>query len=790
MTANPLVAEARARHLAGDLHTARTLYEAALANGLDVAEIRFRLGILEWQCGNGVGALAQLDDALATAPDDLRCHFVRAQVLHGLNRFADAASACRAALALDPASADLHCSLGNALQALGDHANAIDAYTQTLALDPAHADAANNLGISHRQSGAADAAERAYRAALAAQPAHASALTNLGTLLREQDRLDEAIVLLRDAVRVDPRATANLINLGVALCDGQAFAEATQWLARAAELDPHDAQAAYNLGNALHGAGRHAESAAQFRRAVALDPAHADAFNNLGSVCKRLGEFGAAADAFDAALRLRPDFIAARNNAANLLRVLGRHDDAEAHLRIALTYDPRHSATLNNLGNVLKDGGALDDAIDCYRRAVASDPRNVVAHSNLVYALGFQSETAGPVLAEALNWSVQHEAPLLASQPDAHARVAARPMSVSGRRLRVGYVGADFRDHCQALFLVPLLAHHDRERFEIVCYANVARPDAMTRRLAGYVDRWRDVRDLDDASVAQLIRDDGIDILVDLTMHMADGRLGVFARRPAPVQASWLAYPGTSGLASIDYRLTDPHLDPAGSDRHYRERSLRLADSFWCYAPLADGPAVNALPALATGRITFGCLNNPCKLTDRTLRLWAGVFDALPAARMVLMVPPGASRARIAQRMHAQGLDAARVDFVSFRPRAAYLATYHTIDVGLDTFPYNGHTTSLDALWMGVPVVTRVGGTAAGRAGLSQLANLDLLELAAHDDAAFVETAVALARDVDRLAALRESLRARLERSPLMDGARFARQIEAAFDLMGNGRSS
>ncbi|KXU87863.1 hypothetical protein CI15_14185 [Paraburkholderia monticola] len=781
MTSPPL-AQAKARHLAGDLPGARALYETVLAEQPDNADLRLRLAILELQCGDGDRALAQLDRAIAIAPSDVRHRAMRAHVLHSLGRFAQAAAALREAIALDPGDAALHAALGNALQAQADHRAAIDAYASALARDPSNADVASNLGNSHRQLGALHAAEHAYRAALAAQPAHALALTQLGTLLDEQGCHDEALALLREAVRVDPHAPAALINLGVALCARRAFAEAAHVLAQAVAHAPLNADAAYNLGNALQGLGRHTDAATQFRRATALSPGHADAFNNLGNVCTLLGESAAAAHAYDAALRARPGFIAAHNNAANLLRSLGLYDEAIAHLHHALVRDARHSATHNNLGNVLKDSGALDDALACYRQAIACDPHNALAHSNLVYALNFQAESADVVLAAALDWSARHETRVTAACPDAQP---ARPRA-GGERLRIGYVGADFRDHCQALFLVPLLAHHDRTAFEITCYASVARPDALTRRLAGYTEHWRDVHGLDDAQLARQIRDDGIDVLVDLTMHMADGRPALFARRPAPVQATWLAYPGTTGLASIDFRVTDPHLDPPAHEHFYRERSIRLADSFWCYDPLADEPAVAVPPALAAGHVTFGCLNNPCKLTDRTLRLWAGVFARLPDARLIVMAPQGAGRTRLIERMRAHGIDVTRVTCVPFRRRADYLASYHAIDIALDTFPYNGHTTTLDALWMGVPVVTRVGQTAVGRGGLSQLTNLDLLALAADSDTGFVEAAVALALDLPRLQSLHEELRGRLERSPLMDGARFARQLEAAFRRMAN----
>jgi predicted O-linked N-acetylglucosamine transferase (SPINDLY family) len=258
----------------------------------------------------------------------------------------------------------------------------------------------------------------------------------------------------------------------------------------------------------------------------------------------------------------------------------------------------------------------------------------------------------------------------------------------------------------------------------------------------------------------------------------------LFARKPAPVQVAWLAYPGTTGIAAIDWRLTDPWLDPLAHDSHYTERSWRLPDTFWCYDPLSSGPAVNALPALVSGHVTFGSLNNPCKLTDATMRLWSRVFSRLPAARLVLMAAEGQVRHRLTQRLAQAGIDPARVRFLPYRPREDYLRSYHEIDVGLDTLPYNGHTTSLDALWMGVPVVTRVGATVAGRAGLSQLANLGLTELAAQTDDAFVATAVSLAKDLPRLAGLRAGLRERMEQSPLMDGERFARGVEASYEGM------
>ena len=275
-------------------------------------------------------------------------------------------------------------------------------------------------------------------------------------------------------------------------------------------------------------------------------------------------------------------------------------------------------------------------------------------------------------------------------------------------------------------------------------------------------------------------------ILVDLNMHMANGRPLLFARKPAPVQIAWLAYPGTTGIAAIDYRLSDPRLDPRGFERHYSERTLRLPDTFWCYDPRGGQPQnddldVNELPCLGKGHVTLGCFNNPCKLTDRTLALWSGVMRAIPDARLKLLSPAGRQRERLLTRLAAQGIEAGRLRFAEFRPREEYLRSYHDVDFGLDTLPYNGHTTSLDALWMGVPIVTRLGETCVGRAGLSQLFHLDLLDLVADSDSAFVAIAAALAADVDRLQGLRRSLRGAMRRSPLMDAARFAHHLEHAY---------
>ncbi len=729
------------RHRAGDLAAARSLYRDALAqNPVEVAAL-FRGGLLELQDGQPETALAFLMAAAREAPDEARHHVGLAQVLQALRRPAEAAEAYQRVLALDPHFEDVHFALGHCLQLCGRFAEA----------------------------------EPVYRRALQQSPGDVRVLANLGVLLLALGRTDEAVQCQLAAREREPLVASHAINLGIALCARGDFSAARDALEGALARDPENSAATFNLAIALRGLGQLPEAAHYYRRAIELRPDYADAYNNLGNLYKELGELLQAAEAYEAAVRLRPDWVVALNNAGCLLRTVGRFDEAETLLRRALQLSPGLAALHDNLGNVLKDSGELDAAIRCFRTALQLDPDAVATHSNLVYALSFQCAEPAPILAEARRWNARFAAPLT---PEVPARAHDRDAE---RRLRIGYVSPDFRDHCQSLFMIPLLGHHDKTRFEIVGYSSVARPDAYTERARAACAVWRDVHAHSDRAVAELIRADGIDILVDLTMHMAQGRPLVFARKPAPLQVAWLAYPGTTGLTAMDYRLSDPRLDWPESEPYYSERTVYLPDSFWCYDPLCAAVEVGALPAAARGYITFGCLNNPCKLSDASLELWGMVLRELADARLLLLAREGRQREVLLARLQRVGIAAARVRFVPFQSRADYLRTYREIDIGLDTVPYNGHTTSIDSLWMGVPVVSRVGATCVGRGGLSQLVQLGLPELAANTDGAFRDAVVALAKDLPRLGALRQQLRSRLQASPLMDAPRFARHIEAAY---------
>ena len=641
----------------------------------------------------------------------------------------------------------------------------------------------HDLGLAlFKKPGCRAEAITALRRAIELKPDFPRALCNLGGMLGDSGHVAESEAMLRRALELDPDSPQTLTNLGSVLSDSGRVAESEAMLRRAIELQPDMAAGYCNLGVLLSKMNRHAEAIATLRRALEIDPDAPQTLTNLGGMLGDSGHIAESEAMLRRAIELRPDMATAYCNLGRLLLKMGRHAEATAMLRRAIELQPDMANAHANLGNALKESGRLDEALASYRRVIELEPSYLQAHSNLIFAMMFAHDDDEAIRREGAKFSAQYETPLLAQPLPPYANDRSR-----ARRLRIGYVSPDFCHHCQELFMTPLLAQHDHRAFEIFCYASVLNPDSRTRRLATFADVWRDVHEFDDERLAQQIREDRIDVLVDLTMHMANGRPLLFARRPAPVQVAYLAYPGTTGSRAIGYRLTDPWLDPPNvphADERYSERSIRLPDTFWCYDPLNTGIDVNALPAQANGYITFGCLNNPIKVTQWTLRLWSAVLCALPDARFILMAAPGEPRTILQTRFAERGVDPARVSFVSFQPRGDYLRTYWRMDIALDTFPYNGHTTSLDSFWMGVPVITRTGHSAVSRGGLSLLANLQMPELAADNDEDYVKIAVRLASDLPKLAALRAQLRGRMERSPLMDSVRFTRSLEQAYRQM------
>jgi predicted O-linked N-acetylglucosamine transferase (SPINDLY family) len=770
-------------HRAGRLGEAEKIYRQILAQQPNHADAMRLLGVIAHQRGRAEVAVDLFRRAITLRPAYAEAHTNLGTALKDMGQLDEAIAASRQAIILNPQLREAHTNLANALKDTGRLDEAIAAYRQAVALDPNLPEAHSNLGNVLRDKGRLDEAIAAYRQAIALRPGYAEAHSNLGNVLRDKKQFDEAIVAYRQAIALNPNLPQAYVNLGNALKDNGHLDEAIAACRQAIALDPDLPQAHVNLGNALKDNGQLDQAIAAYRQAIALRPGYAEAHNNLGIALKDKGRLDEAITAYRQAIALRPGYAEAYSNLCNALREAGQLDEAIAACRQAIVLNPQIREAHISLGNLLKDKGQLDEAIAIFRQAIALNPNLPEAHSNLAFTLHYHPGYDARAIAEEHRlWNRQHAEPLRKFiQPHTNDRDP-------DRRLRIGYVSPDFRSHAVGLNLLPLFHHHDRKQFEITCYAQTPHPDAITAQFQQHADRWRNIVGRCDGhqQVADLIRQDGIDILVDLALHTANNHLLVFARKPAPVQATFAGYPGSTGLSAIDYRFSDPYLDPIGMDESvYSERTIRLADCFWCYDPLdcRDIP-VNALPALRSSVVTFGCLNNFCKFNDDVLELWAKVMRQVDNSRLLSLAPPGSHRSRILERFQKQGIDPGRIEFVTRQSRREYLETYHRIDLGLDTFPYNGHTTSLDSLWMGVPVVSIVGDRAVARAGWCQLSNLGLGELAGQTAKEFVRLAVELAKDLHRLEQLRSTLRRRMEQSPLMDAPKFARNIEAAYRRM------
>lgn len=565
----------------------------------------------------------------------------------------------------------------------------------------------------------------------------------------------------------------------LACLDAQQFAEAEECCRRLLELEPRHAKGLANLGFILQSRGAFEDAVRCYRSALESDPALAQVWYNLGVLSGTLMQGAAAVEQLRRATQLEPGRAEWQAALGAAYEAEGRPIEALACTQSAIRLDAEFAPAHESLGILLANLGDAQAAIPAFRRALALDPSRQSAHSNLLFALNYLSSVdPETVFQEHRAWAQRCCSGLPA--------IAHGNRADPGRRLRLAYVSPDFRNNAVSFFIGPVLQQHDRSRFEVICYSDVEAEDALTARLRGLADGWHTTAWLPNEALAERIRADAIDILVDLAGHTAGGaRMPMFARKPAPVQVTWLGYLNTTGLATMDYRLADGHACPAEMDRYHSERVVRLPDSQWCYAPMPGSPEVGPLPAREAGSITFGSFANLPKVTPEVVALWARVLREVPRSRMVVVGRGmGQLSGRFAERFARCGVEAGRVEFREFMAMKEYLSFHDRIDINLDTFPFTGGTTSLHSLWMGVPIVTLAGRHVPSRGGASILSVLGMAELIAGSPDEYVAIATSLARDLPRLAQLRRGLRARLEASPLCDAVRFTRNLEAAYREM------
>jgi predicted O-linked N-acetylglucosamine transferase (SPINDLY family) len=722
-----------------------------------------------------------LREALDLAPDHLSALHLLGNIAYEAGRPGEAERYLRRALDSAPANAPLHNSLAAVLELLGRFEEAELHCRKALGLVPGDPAALNNLGIVLAHQCRNSEAEALFRQALRSIPDDPELLSNLAAALNRQGRLDEAVACGRRALEFRSDFAQARVNLSNALLEQGQTAEALALLEELAR-GPAGSPAAYtNWGDALQLAGQLDRALDAYRRALRLAPEFGLAHLGMGHALLAQARFSEAAESLGRALRARPGDECVHNGLGSVHLCNGDLDEAVAGYQRALLLKPGLGYIRHNLGVAYLGQGRLDDARACFRESVKSQPDQAVFHDSYAGACLYDPQaTPQFILSEHRAWAERHA-------PGAgvfrHWDNTTDPV----RPLRVGYVSPDFRSHAVAYFVRPILRGHDRTQVETVCYSDVPAPDAVTVELRGLAHHWRDVYGMPTDRLAAMIRSDRIDILVELTGHTAWNRLPLMARKPAPVQVSCLGYPATTGLPQVDYRLGDTVTDPPGEPGAYAEELVRLPGCFCCYGATPGAPAVVGLPAQWSGRVTFGSLHRLAKLNGPVLDLWAEILAEVPSSRLLVSrnTLRGEAARRLREEFRRRRVADERVEFRNTQSvNLRHLGAYHDIDIALDAFPWNGHTTACEALWMGVPVVALRGDRHSARMTASVLTATGLSDWIAESREEYVEIAVRRARDVSGLATLRAGMRDRIAASPLCDAAAFTRALEDAYRLM------
>jgi predicted O-linked N-acetylglucosamine transferase (SPINDLY family) len=800
-------------HQSGELQRAEVLYRQILQTDPKNSEVLQRLGIMAGQVNNYEAAVKLFNQAISIDNSDPTAYYNLGIALLAQNKLEEAIESLQRALVLNPTylnannslclafkqlgkldqaaaclqqmfllyphDTDVPYNLGNVFKEQGKLEEAVACYQQALTLNPDFSEANNNLANVLKMQGQLEAAVTYYQRALAGNPHNVQILSNLGGVFNGLNQFEEAATCFQRALSVTPHNAEVHKDLGIVFYNQGKYLEAVNCYQQALRLNPNDAEVYRNLGMVFYLQSRFTEAMDCYQRALALNPSEVETYRNLGILLYELGYYHEAIDFYQRALIIDSKQVRTHNNLGSALMKLGHLTEAVACFQQALSLNPNDAGVYNNLGLTCRDMGRLAEAIEHFRKGLAINPL-MFLYSNLLlalnYATGYDTTT---IFIEHQRFNEQYAKPL---------PVFAKRENHSPQRLKIGYVSADFYHHAVAYVFEPILAHHDHQQVEIFCYYNTLKTDEVTARLQQYADHWVSCANLSEEALADRIKADQIDILVDLSGHTAGHRLLVFAGKPAPVQVTFLGYPNTTGLKSIDYRITDSYVDPAGTaDQFSAETLVRLPGSYFCYRPRDDSPPINELPVLHSGYLTFGSLNGYYKLNLDLFRLWARVLEAVPGAKLLVKTkslndPP--TRQALLAQLAQLGVGPERLCLETFSPSPTHLTTYHRIDIALDSFPFTGGITTFEALWMGVPVVTLVGERQVARQGLSILSTLGLTELIAYTPEEYLDICIKLATDIKYLQQLRLEMRNRMQASPLMDGVTVARNLEVAYKKM------
>jgi predicted O-linked N-acetylglucosamine transferase (SPINDLY family) len=686
----------------------------------------------------------------------------------------------RRAAEADPTNAATQMNLGDALKALGQIEEAIASYRRSVEAEPDNTAALVRLGNTQGDHGLHREAIASYRRALEIEPDNPEANLNQGSALLELGQLDLAEKCFRRTLEIEPGSAEAHNNLGLVMKRRQNMDAALVCFEKALSLRPEFAEVYVNMGSVLQALEQTEAAAQSYRRALDIAPGSAIAHSNYGSVLEQLDKLDLAEASLFRALEIDPEYVQAHNNLGLLFSHTNRLAESIAIFERAIKIKPDYADAFANLGSVLKDAGRIAEASEALRRALEIDPKSFLAHHNLLFIHNYVADLPGKeLLADAERFG---EVAARLAHPSMHWNNSSDP----DRTLRVGFVSGDLSAHPVGFFLesvLSALSSKPTPKLELFAYPTRTCDDETSARLRACCKGWHSAIGLSDEALAQRIRADGIDILIDLSGHTGSNRLPMFAWKPAPVQVSWLGYFATTGLAAIDYFIADPWTLPPDQEAHFSEQIWRLPETRLCFTPPGANVAVGPLPALANGYITFGCFNNLSKMNDAVVALWAEVLNAVPDSRLFLkyqQLGEASVRQHTHERFAAHGIQPERLILENYGPRSNYLAAYQRVDIGLDPFPFPGGTTTAEALWMGVPVLTLAGERFLSRQGVGLLMNAGLPDWIASNPDDYLARAVAHAGDLQRLAAVRDSLRQQVLDSPVFDAPRFASHFEAA----------
>lgn len=807
-----LLQQGLAHHQAGRLAEAEVLYRQVLADSPHHPHANNYLGVLASQVGRHDVAVELLQKAIQANARVPEFHNHLGMALQALGRQEEAEASFRQAIHLNPKFPEAHNNLGTVLQEqehfeaagkafgqalklrpnyaeacfnvgnvnfhMGKYDAAAKRFEQAIKLKPSYAKAYCGLGQARKGLGLKEAAEKAFQKALELQPDFVEAHNNYAALLRDLGRLDEAETVYRKSRELNPNKAETWNGLGELQQILGRLDEAEVAFRKAIALKPDYSEAHNNLGVLLAGTGRMEEAMASYRAALICDAKFIHALNNMGVLHADMGRLDDAMSCYRQVLAQVPEFGMAHSNLGNIYRERGQMDEARKSYQQALQINPDESVTQNNLGTILMAEGKLDEARAVYQRAIELNPSYTEAHSNLIFMLDFDPDAnVEAQQAERRKWAALHAAPLRNTwRPHANARNPER-------KLRIGYVSADFRMHSAAYAFDPLLCFYDRDAFEVFCYSNSPRKDQVTYKFRQSVDHWKEIYGIGDEQVEQMVRQDGIDILVDLSGHSAGNRLLVFARKPAPIQVTGWGHANGTGLEAMDYLVSDQVSIPEEARRFYAEEIIDLPCQIPYTGP-SDSPPVACPSAEKNGFVTYGCFNRLAKMTAENFALWAEILKSVPGSRLMLKAKelgePG-RQAWVHETFAEHGVGTERLILAGPTTWNEHMQHFSGVDIALDPFPYGGGISTYEALWMGCPVIALKGNTLTGRIAAAIETALGMEDWVADDELGYLRLAVDKARKLQELATLRQALRTRLLDSPMGSPKKYAALLEVAY---------